>query len=274
MALIIFTGLDGILLPIEKRDYESVAVTVEQLQQQNIPLVPVTNNTRAEVEALFQEISLETPFVVEGGSGIFIPQDNQQFKISNTDTDTIDNYHIYQLGCSYTEARAALKVVQEEISKILRGFGDLDEANIQTMMGISLAAARRAKSREFSEYFLTPSRLEISKLQTVAQEYGFNIIPEGKLSLVLGGSASPAKAVSWLKENYQASTKSEKLVTVGLGATEKDLPLLEAVDIPIVVPTSEEINSNLASKNFEVATAVGSLGWINAIAKVCQDRIN
>ena len=271
MALIIFTGLDGILLPIEENDCEPVAITVKQLQQQHIPLVPVTNNTRAEVEALFQKIAFNAPFVVEGGSGIFIPQDNQQFKIS--DTDTIDNYHIYQLGCTYTEARAALKVVQEEISKILRGFGDLDEANIQTMMGVSSAAARRAKSREFSEYFLTPSRLEISKLQTVAQEYGFQIVTEGKLSLVMGGGASPAKAVSWLKENYQTS-QPEKLVTVGIGSTEKDLPMLEAVDIPIVVPTSGEINPNLASKNWEVATVRGSLGWINAIAKVCQGQIN
>ena len=269
MSLIIFTGLDRMLLPIEEHDYESAIAIVQKLQQKNIPLIPVTNNTRAEVKALSEKVGFKDPFIVEQGSGIFIPQDNQDFKIS--DTETVDDYHLYQLGCTYTEARAALKVVQEEISKILRGFGDLDEENIQTMMGISSAAARRAKSREFSEYFLTPSRLEISKLQAVAEEYGFKIIPEDKLSLVMGGNAEKGKAVSWLKENYQ-STNSDRVVTVGIGSTKQDLPLLEVVDVPVVVPNSQGLDPTLAAnKEWQISSESGALGWLSAIAKFCQD---
>ncbi len=263
MSLIIFTGLDGILLPSEDIDYDPVVAIIKNLQQRNIPLIPVTNNTRAEVEDLLNKIGLNTSFVVEQGSGIFVPQDNSNFNV--LETEIVDNYHLHQLGCSYTEARAALKAVQEEISKILRGFGDLDEENIQAMMGVSSAAAKRAKSREFSEYFLTPSRLEIEKLQEVAEEYGFKIIPESKLSLVAGGKADEGKAVGWLKKNYQ-STNSDKVVTVGLGSTKSDLSLLSAVDIPIIVPSSTEIDPAFADKDWQIANGIGSIGWINAIA--------
>lgn len=267
MSLIIFTGLDEMLLPAEKHDYEAVRAIVKNLQQQNISLIPVTNNTRTEVAELLDKIDLNTPFVVEQGSGIFIPQDNSDFTISKTEVETIDNYYLYQLGCTYTEARAALKAVQEEISKILRGFGDLDEENIQKLMGVSSPAARRAKSREFSEYFLTPSRLEISQLQSVAQEYGFQIIPEGKLSLVMGSGAGKGKAVDWLKKNYQ-SKNSDKLTTVGLGSTERDLPLLEAVDIPIIIPTASGIDSSFANRGWQTASDTGTAGWVKAIARI------
>ena len=267
MSLIIFTGLDEMLLPAEKHDYEAVRAIVKNLQQQNISLIPITNNTRAEVAELLDKIDLNTPFVVEQGSGIFIPQDNSDFTISKTEVETIDNYYLYQLGCTYTEARAALKAVQEEISKILRGFGDLDEENIQKLMGVSSPAARRAKSREFSEYFLTPSRLEISQLQSVAQEYGFQIIPEGKLSLVMSSGAGKGKAVDWLKKNYQ-SKNSDKLTTVGLGSTERDLPLLEAVDIPIIIPTASGVDGSLANRGWQTASNTGAAGWVKVIAQI------
>ena len=271
MSLIIFTGLDGILLPSDDYDCKPIIEVVKKLQQQNIPLIPVTNNTRAEVEELSQKLGLNSPFVVEQGSGIFIPQDNSHF--ATVEKETVDDYYLHQLGCTYTEARAALKAVQEEISKILRGFGDLDEKNIQAMMGVSPATARRAKSREFSEYFLTPSRLEIEKLQEVAQEYGFKIISEGKLSLVVGGKADRVTAVTWLKEDYQ-STNLDKVVTVGLGSTESDLPMLEAVDISIVVPTESGIDPVFADKDWQIANKIGCTGWVSAIAKILQDNID
>lgn len=268
MSLMILTGLSEILLPVEDYDCVEAISTVKQLQEQNIPLIPVINNTRAEVEAVSQTLGFNSAFVVEQGSGIFIPKNSQDFAIAQSESvEAVDGYNLYQLGCTYTEARAALKVVQEEISKILRGFGDLDEENVQKLMGVSLTAARRAKSREFSEYFLTPSRLQISKLQSVAQEYGFQIIPEGKLSLVMGAGAAKGKAVTWLKENYR-SRNSGKVTTVGLGSTKQDLPLLEAVDIPIIVPTALGIDSSLESHGWQTASHTGAKGWVKAIAKI------
>lgn len=259
---IIFTGLDGMLLPIEKHDYEPIISVIRELQQQNIPLIPVTNNTRAEVEELSRKIGLNDPFVVEQGSGIFIPESNSNF--TAPETSNVENYHLYQLGCSYTEARAALKAVQEEMSKILRGFGDMDEDNIQSLMGLSLAAARRAKAREFSEYFVTPSRIAVSTLQEIATEYGFKILPKNDLSLIMGGKADPQQAIQWLKQNYQADSDT-KITTVGLGSTEQDLALLEAVDIPIVIPNPEGIEPSFADKPWQTASVPGSLGWVESV---------
>lgn len=77
----------------------------------------------------------------------------------------------------------------------------MDESNIQSLMGITQQAARQVKARELSEYFLTPNRLEIEQLQSVAEEYGFKIVPGKQLSLILGAGAEVAKCLNWLKQN-------------------------------------------------------------------------
>lgn len=267
MSLIIFTGLDEMLLDERGLDYQSVQPVVNELKQNNIPLIPVTTKTRAEVEELRAKFQLMTPFVVEHGSGIFLPLDNPNFSCQGT--NIVDNYHLHQLGCSYTEARAALKVVQEEINKILRGFGDLDEENIQSLINSSVSAARKAKTREFSEYFLTPSRLEIAQLQEVAQEYGFKIFPGAKLSLILGQGAEGDRAIQWLLENFQPDTNQQPQ-TIGLGFTEQDLAMLENVDIPIIIPTEQGVAPCFADKNWQIATSLGTRGWIESVTKICR----
>ena len=261
MSLIIFTGLDGMLFSASELDYQPIAAVAQKLQQENIPLIPVTTKTRAEVEGLLANLKLKTPFIVEHGSGIFVPQDNINF--STPETSILDNYHLHQLGCSYTAARAGLKVVQEEINKILRGFGDMDEENIQSLIDSS-QAARQAKSREFSEYFLTPSRLEIKQLQQVAEDYGFRIFPGDNLSLIIGQGASNNQAIQWLVDNYQ-TTGDNKLQTVGLGCTEQDLDLLETIDIPVIIPTSQGIAPCFADKDWQVVKNIGVDGWLESL---------
>ena len=264
MSLIIFTGLNEILLPAENCDYNLVTDLLELLQQRQISLIPVTDNTRPEVEILLKQIELDSPFVVENGSAIFVPQENQNFALA--DSESLDTYNYRQLGCSYTEARAALKVVQEEISKILRGFGDMDDSDIQSLLGGSISVARRTKAREFSEYFLTPSRIPIEKLQQVALEYGFQIIAEDQLSLIKGSNADSIKAIKILISSFKGS--AEKITTVGLGSTNKDLSWLTAVDIPIVIPNDSAIQTNLSNEDWQTASEPGFIGWINSIKKI------
>lgn len=262
MSQIVFTRLDPLLSELEANDLAFIKTTISKLRSRNIPLVLVTDKTRVEVEAWQQQFELHSPFIVEQGSGIFIPQANRNFNPSAT--IAIDNYYLYQLGCSYTEARAALKAVQEEINKILRGFGDMDEKNIQPLIGSSQSAARKAKAREFSEYFITPNRLEIKELQHVATEYNFKIVPGDRLSLILGAGADEIAAIKWLIECFTG----EDIRTIGLGSIVDDLNLLETVDIPIVIPTFEGIPSYFSDRNWQTTSNSGIEGWAEALSNI------
>ena len=257
MNIIIFTELDEILFNLNESNYQSIARVVKKLKRHQIPLIPVSSKTRAEVESWLRKFDLADPFIVERGSGIFIDRQDNRFNTSQT--NIVDRYHLYQLGCSYTEARAALKAVQEEISKILRGFGDMDENNIQLLIGGTQLAARQAKAREFSEYFLTPNRLEL-ELQEVAEEYGFKIVPGENLSLILGAGANIAKSIEWIQN---AIADSDRLQTVCLGCN-KDLTMFE-IDIPIAVPTTSNSFNN---ENWQTVNSTSISGWIESIEQI------
>lgn len=269
MSLIIFTELDEILSAAKESDFELIARVVKDLRQRQIPLISISSKTRAEVVDWLRKFDLDTPFIVEQGSGIFIPQGDNRF--GTTDTSQIDGYNLHQLGCSYTEARAALKAVQEEISKILRGFGDMDDETIQPLIGASKIAAQKAKAREFSEYFITPNRLEITQLQEIAAEYGFKILSGDKLSMIMGGGSDVATAINWLKQSFIST--DGKIKTVGLGSTKQDLIMLEVVDLSVVIPSSSEIDPCFSDQDWEVANNSGVEGWVESIEQICREGL-
>ena len=107
MALIIFTDLDGTLLNSEDYDYRAAIPMLEKLKAQQVPVVPVTSKTRAEVEALRQELNLSAPFIVENGSGVFIAREEKHFVVANLERQA--GYYIKRLGCTYREARRGLR---------------------------------------------------------------------------------------------------------------------------------------------------------------------
>ncbi|MEL6494015.1 MAG: hypothetical protein AAFQ41_02685 [Cyanobacteria bacterium J06623_7] len=264
MSSVILIQLEETLLSIDSSRRQNLTEKIAQLQQQDTPVICLTSKTRAEVADWMLVVGLKSPLVVEAGSGIFIADGDRHF--ATPDCVRLDNYQLHQLGCTYTEARAALKAVQEEINKILRGFGDMDEAAIQTLLNTSKVTARQVKAREFSEYFLTPNRLEIAQLQQVAQEYGFKIVPGSQLSLILGGKADLATAVRWLKQQYRSSQGSFRFV--GLGCTEGDLSWLETVDFPLVIPHCDGAPVNLERQDGQIIDRSGIEGWLKAIAQL------
>lgn len=269
MSIVIFSGIDQVFSARDEFDDQTVKKLLLDLQEQNIPLIPITSKTRAEVLDWGKNFCLTSPFIIEQGSAIFIPQHELRFNLA--ETTSIDDYHLYQLGCNYTEARAALKVVQEEVSKILRGFGDMDEENIPSLIGGSIREAKKAKAREFSEYFLTPNRLEIEQLQQVATEYGFRIVPGNKLSLIIGKEAGVAMAIDWLKKNYQVIEGD--LHTVGLGNKKQDLAWLEAVDIPVIIPTENEVFSCSEGRDWQISQQTDVAGWAESIRNICRQYL-
>ncbi|MDA0672462.1 MAG: haloacid dehalogenase, partial [Cyanobacteria bacterium] len=54
-ALLFFTDLDGTLLNGEDYGYEAALPVLETLKARQIPVIPVTSKTRAEVETLIHD---------------------------------------------------------------------------------------------------------------------------------------------------------------------------------------------------------------------------
>ena len=268
MALIIFTDLDGTLLNSEDYDYRAAIPMLEKLKAQQVPVVPVTSKTRGEVEALRQELNLSAPFIVENGSAVFMAREEQHFAVASLEQQA--DYYLERLGCTYREARRGLNAIATALNQNLQGFGDLAEAEIEQLTGLTLDAVKRAKMREFSEPFITPQSVDLEQLERVAQQQGFQVLVGDRFSHLLGSGAGKGRATRWLIERYLPA--SAPMVTVGLGNSPNDLEMLETVDIPLIIPGRSGPHPELAKRGWYVAAAPGAQGWAEAVATV-SDRL-
>ncbi len=86
---------------------------------------------------------------------------------------------------------------------------------------------------------------------------------------ILGGS-DKGKAVGILTELY--GRKFGKIVTVGLGDSPNDAPMLEHVDYPVLVRKPDGSHeSRIRAANLIRADGVGPEGWSEAIRKILRD---
>ena len=266
-TLILFTDLDGTLLNSESYAYDEALPVLETLKSSNIPVIPVTSKTRAEVESLIQEIGLTTPFVVENGSAIYIPRDTCPFQLPEGDDE--GPYRVTALGVTYVMARAGLKAIAQEIGRPLKGFGDLSIEQVQQLTGLTTADAKNAKMREFTEPFLTPKNTPSEKLAAAVEAMGFKLVVGDRFSHLLGEDAGKGIAVHRLVDHYATIfPATEEIVTIGLGNSPNDLDMLENVDHAIVLPGASGPHPQLADRGWQIAPQSAPKGWASAVTQV------
>jgi len=71
--LVVFSDLDGTLLDHDTYSFDDARPALERLGHAGVPLVLCTSKTRAEVEPLREALDNDSPFIVENGGAIMIP---------------------------------------------------------------------------------------------------------------------------------------------------------------------------------------------------------
>lgn len=267
--LIIFTDLDGTLLNGETYDYAATVPIIQQLKSLKIPVVPVTSKTRAEVSTLRRDVGLTDPFVTENGSGIFVEVNHNPFNEPPGEQE--GDYYIVDLGCPYVQARAALRVIANELRHSLLGFGDMTINRLQKYTGLSAKDAQEAKAREFSEPFITPKAVTPEQIVETVQSVGFKVVVGDRFSHLIGPEAGKGNAVKHLVSLYQSILPpDETIVTIGLGNSPNDLDMLENVDHSIVLPGVKGPHPQLSDRGWEIAPSPAPQGWVEAVTAICQ----
>ncbi|MFZ1028498.1 MAG: HAD-IIB family hydrolase [Limnoraphis robusta] len=266
--LLIFTDLDGTLLNSDDYGYEAALPVLKQLQDLNIPVIPVTSKTRSEVEVLREKIGLTDAFIVENGSAVFIPISQQN--LASPQTQNWGDYDLMQFGFSYAESRQGLKAVAKALNQPLTGFADLTEAEIHQLTGLAPEDVKRAKDREFTEPFITPKNFTSLEIEQTVNQLGFQVVVGDRFSHLIGQEAGKGKAVQWLIQQYHNSQPEAEIITVGLGNSPNDLAMLEVVEIPIIIPGKKGPHPGLENRGWEVASASGCQGWANAVREICN----
>ncbi|MDJ0522183.1 MAG: HAD-IIB family hydrolase [Planctomycetota bacterium] len=255
MDLIVFTDLDGSLLNEADYSYEEARPALAQLETTGALLVIATSKTRAEVEALRAELGNDAPFIVENGGGLFVPA--HRTDITGGEEVPGADLRVVTVGRPYAELRAFLTEAAGRWP--LRGFGDMDDAEVAERCGLPLPAAALARRREFSEPFVCDDPEAIAALTETARAAGLDVTRGGRFHHLIGAGQSKGRALETLLAALPDSPEGRR--TVALGDSENDRSMLAAADVAVVIPRPDGRRLDLAHPGRIDAPAPGARGW-------------
>ena len=251
----IVTDLDGTLMD-ENYDISPARKTLNLLSELNIPVIPCTSKTAAEVRYFRNENGLTDPFIVENGAAVYGSNAN-----NSLEWELI-------LGKSYKELRTILLNISKIVNYHLTPLNDLTQNEIFELTGLSDQGIKRALDRHWSVPFLNPPEEVFERIKLVCLSYNVHVFKGNRMSHLLSIKSHKGEAVNKLKLHLE--NKFVKIIA--LGDSQNDLPLLEYADIAIVVPGSNGPNKYLQKGIdkglFKLANAPHAKGWSNSVEEI------
>ncbi len=265
---IIFSDLDGTLLDHDTYEYTDAADALEYITHEKIPLVLCSSKTRPEIEYYRKRLGLEDPFISENGAAIFISKGTLDIK------DVLfveyEGYRAIELGVPYNRIKSCFAEIKAETGLKILGFSEMTVAQVVEFTGLSYDAAKLAHMRDYSEPFLfMEEESKLEALEMAAQKKGLKITRGGRFYHLIGDN-DKGKAVLILKKLYEQAGRS--IISIGLGDSLNDLPMLANVDIPVLVKKKTgQYESWTGNKKIVFAPGVGPKGWNRAVLDILRD---
>lgn len=241
---IVFTDLDGTLLNHNDYSFSPALEMITFLKKENIPLVIVTSKTKDEVVLLQKDLGIRTPFIIENGAGIFIPQEF--------------SYEMIALGKSYKETLTYFRKYAKTIK--IKGFHQMSDEEVSSYTGLSIEKSQLAKKRTFSEPFILEEKDKLDDLIKMAQEDGLDVILGGRFYHLITKGQDKAKALAVVKQMFEEQEKLS-FKTIALGDSQNDLTMLSNVDKSFLIPKYDGSYIENKIKNLTKAKYPGPKGW-------------
>jgi mannosyl-3-phosphoglycerate phosphatase len=264
MRRLVFTDLDGTLLDPDTYSYQKSLAALGRLKENDIPIIFCSAKTRAEQEVYRRELALFHPFIVENGGAVFIPR--LYFPMQFDYHKAVHDLLVIELAIPRSKVRTLLAEIARENSVRFKGFGDISTAEVAEITGLSLESAKLAQQREYDEPVeFDSSGKDISEFLAKLGKAGLNWSRGGRLYHIMGGGGK-GKAVAVLSGLYRKMWG--EIETVGLGNGLNDLPLLQQVDVPILVQKRDRTWEDMDLPRLRRVRGVGPEGWSRAIMEL------
>ena len=289
-----FTDIDGTLVDINTAEYgKETDKLIRLIKERNIPLILTSAKTRLEQNKIREDLGISDPFIVENGGAIVIPKgyfpdyalrdikyplrETQETKNGAID---VDHEIVVELGKPADYIRAKLSDIRKKYSINFRGIADISVEKLSNLALISREQAKRMAQRNYGETILQIQSEDIARFIKYVQEDGMKVIHGGRFFDVTVGT-DKGIAVGILKKLFK--DKFHNNVTFfGIGDSTNDIPMLNLMDIPILVQRQDStwvddgeikmknaVDSSRSSSNKLIKVeGIGPNGWENAIHKI------
>lgn len=244
---VVFTDLDGTLLDHDTYSWEAARPAIEYLKELQIPWVFVTSKTRAETEYWREAMGNDHPFIIENGGAAYVPDGY---------LPTVPPVMVW--GTPYARLVAALRKASETSACEVRGFADMSVSEVAESCGLHPQMAELAKQREYDEPFVVLNSAREEALVQAIETKGLTYTRGGRFRHVMGGN-DKGTAVRTLKTLYELWNGPVTSIAIGDGWN--DLPMLAAVDIPVLMPSTQQQALQRRLPGALLGPANGPEGW-------------
>jgi len=271
--LVVYTDLDGTLLDHHTYSYEAARPALDALAEREVPVVFVTSKTKPEVMALRAELGNAHPFAVENGAAVCVPAG--YFPGAPRGARQEGAYSIYEVGVRRERLVGVLAELREASGYKFCGFSDMTAEQLAQRTSLPLSRAAAANQRLASEPVVwedTPERYKswVAEIEGL----GLRVLRGGRFVHVMG-QANKGTAVRWLNRQYgimAAVAGEDAPLSVALGDSGHDVPMLEAVRTPVVVRGPHAHPPELPPGRDAIVTRdFGPEGWCAAIFQILEE---
>jgi len=168
----------------------------------------------------------------------------------------------------YGRIRGVFAVLKSRFK--ITGYGDLSSLEVAGLTGLAVGEAERAKAREFSEPFLLESVPDLTELKRLAAKEGMKIVRGGRFYHLIGAGQDKGTAVRSVRDIYRRNDGGGH-IAIGIGDSENDLPLLQEVNIPVLIPHPESGYLGISLPGLVKAREPGSRGWNEAVGRILNE---
>lgn len=263
MKYVIITDLDGTLLDLHTYSPIGALPAVEKLKFADIPIVFCSAKTKSEQMHYLKLLGLNTPFICESGSAVYIPENyfSLNFPGKNGNYKKQNGWEVFILGKKYKEITSTLEQLNCELNTNYHYFGNQSVKEISKYTDLPMPAALRASERGYSETIFNadPGEEVFNKFVEKLSVYNLKCEKGTKFVTVTGKESDKEKATSFLVNMFKAEDPEVKVI--GIGDSEDDIAMLKRVDLPFLVQYTKGKWIPCELENVKRIDGVGPEGW-------------
>jgi mannosyl-3-phosphoglycerate phosphatase len=152
---------------------------LNELEQAKIPCVWITSRTRLQLDAAIRSVGQSSPFIAEGGCGVYLPED--YFHLKPSRSTRFARFTVIPVASPQPAAENALDLLAEESSVEVVPLRTLSPRELSQNAGVPQREAELLRQRDFDEFFFFAgaSQHEIEKFKASAASKNMQVRRRG-----------------------------------------------------------------------------------------------
>ena len=229
---VIYTDLDGTLLDHDTYSAEEARGVLGDLAVRNVPVIPATSKTFAEVAHFREEMGLDHAFIVENGAAVYVPMDlNIRCPLGSK---VFQNYWVREFGVRRQALCDVIEALDMPSRHHFKSLNEMRPSEVAEITGLDIESAKRAQIRLYSETIdWRDSAESLEAFSQVLTDIGFAVSQGGRFVHLMGPNHKGIAAL-WF-HNLLKREWTPDLASIAAGDAPNDREMLENADFALVM---------------------------------------